>query len=128
MLRVERKLNESKIKNNLQGIKKEINLMIAHNKVFTVAVSMTIQQELEYKNILDAYSIKTNGSWLPLARAVAVRNRVDEEDVKRIYAADPLALRRKGSPWLFTTSHALCEKLSPSIISKISCIKQIKGV
>jgi hypothetical protein len=130
LIEVTEKVTEMTTKNNLRQ-KKKTNVFIAEDKVFSAAVSM-MSQILTGKghsniNILEAFPDMESVGWHPLAWAVPVSyDSVEEEDIKCLYLADPLALDRPhldldfdfdNNPFLigYSPAHILCRKADPSL-------------
>jgi len=110
------------------------DVIMTENKVFSAAVSIMSQILVgkNYAHMLEALPNMENVGWNPLAWAVSVGDKVEEDDIKCLYLADPLALDK---PHLdveyeydksligYSPAHLLCMRVNPSL----SLIKFLVG-
>lgn len=128
---------------NIQNEKKEmkknnieynVDQIVADNKIFIAAVTISAQQLNNGKDktngitltyMLNRYIDISNIGWNPLAWGIALGNRVDAEDIKIVYAADTMAL---GKPHVqldigssdyysettsYSPAHMICMQTNP---------------
>jgi hypothetical protein len=102
-------------------------------RIFAAAVALIIDEKLPIESdqhvvsfLMDSFpdSIKMTDDrkWLPLHFAVALGNKVSEEDVHMLYSSEPLAMRRYDfiEPYYYreeahTPGHFLCMQTYPNI-------------
>lgn len=79
----------------------------------------------------DTQKMTDGRSWLPLHFAVALRDKLSEEDVHVLYSSDPLAWRRfsRREHAGYTLVHFLCMQTHPDIsLVRYLSMRDIKGV
>lgn len=118
----------------VQKRKKKLEIRHQHEctkrRIFALAVSAIIDdKELEGSDHIlsslivsfpDTAKMTDGRSWLPLHIAVALGNKVNSDDVKMLYSADPLAMRRynvvlNSSEAGYLPGHILCMWKYPNI-------------
>jgi ankyrin repeat protein len=131
LIHVTEKVKEMNENDKLNEKKKEIDVIISKNKVFSAAVAMIgqalVSRSFEISNILEAFPNNLDIDWNPLAWAVSLglneNNEVKEEDIKRLYLADPFALKRHHHSNIendrhltgYSPAHMLCMQTKPSL-------------